>query len=383
MSIMAERHGTGGAAGKGPAAPLARQVPEPTYEGDFVLDEPLLLDCGRTMAGVTLHYAVYGRLNAARDNAVLVCHALSGSARVGDWWPELFAPGALLNLEDDCVLCVNLLGSCYGSTGPGSVDRETGEAYGADFPLVSIRDNVRAQGKLLDSLGIARLRLALGGSIGGMQALDWAIAHPHRVERAVIIAVAPLAAMGLALNHVQRQAIQQDPDWAGGHYLPQRPPRRGLALARQIAMLSYKAQPLLDERFGRNPNRNGEDPRGLDDLGGGLIGGRFDIAGYLDHQGERFIDRFDANAYLAILRTMDTWDPLHGCTSPMEAFGAIEARLTLVGISSDWLFPSDAVRQFAEAIRGAGVQAEYRQMTSDHGHDAFLAEQPELVKLLQ
>jgi len=263
------------------------------------------------------------------------------------------------------------------------VDRETGEAYGADFPLVSIRDNVRAQGKLLDSLGIARLRLALGGSIGGMQALDWAIAHPHRVERAVIIAVAPLAAMGLALNHVQRQAIQQDPDWAGGHYLPQRPPRRGLALARQIAMLSYKAQPLLDERFGRNPNRNGEDPRGLDDLGGGLIGGRFDIAGYLDHQGERFIDRFDANAYLAILRTMDTWDPLHGCTSPMEAFGAIEARLTLVGISSDWLFPSDAVRQFAEAIRGAGVQAEYRQMTSDHGHDAFLAEQPELVRLLQ
>jgi len=383
MSTMTEDRSSRGAEGKSLSAPLSRQVPEPTYEGDFVLDEPLLLDCGRTLAGTTLHYAVYGRLNAARDNAVLVCHALSGSARVGEWWPELFAPGALLNLDVDCVICVNLLGSCYGSTGPGSLDRETGEVYGADFPLVSIRDNVRAQGKLLDSLGIAKLRLVLGGSIGGMQALEWAIVHAHRVDAAVIIAVAPLAAMGLALNHVQRQAIQQDPDWGGGHYLPQRPPRRGLALARQIAMLSYKAPPLFDERFGRNPNRNGEDPRGLDDQGGGLIGGRFDIAGYLDHQGERFIDRFDANAYLAILRTMDTWDPLHGSATPGEAFGAIEAQLTFVGISSDWLFPPEAVRQFAYQIRAAGVQAEYRPMISDHGHDAFLAEQAELVKLLR
>jgi len=388
MSIVTEKPGaenrrTGGAAGKNSAALSAWPTPEPTYEGDFVLDEPLLLDCGRSLAGTTLHYAVYGRLNGARDNAVLVCHALSGSARVGEWWPELFAPGALLNLEVDCVICVNLLGSCYGSTGPGSVDRETGAVFGADFPLVSIRDNVRAQGKLLDSLGIARLRLVLGGSIGGMQALEWTIVHAGRVARAVIIAVAPLAAMGLALNHVQRQAIQQDPDWAGGHYLPQRPPRRGLGLARQIAMLSYKAQPLLDVRFGRNPNRNGEDPRGLDDQGGGLIGGRFDIAGYLDHQGERFIDRFDANAYLAISRTMDTWDPLHGRAKPVEAFGAIEARLTLVGISSDWLFPPEAVRQFADTIREAGVRAEYRLMTSDHGHDAFLAEEGELVRLLR
>jgi len=216
-----------------------------------------------------------------------------------------------------------------------------------------------------------------------MQALEWAIVNPERVERAAIIAVAPLSAMGLALNHLQRKAIQQDPDWAAGHYLPQRPPRRGLALARQIAMLSYKAAPLFDERFGRNPNRNGEDPRGLDDLGGGLIGGRFDIAGYLDHQGQRFIDRFDANAYLAILRTMDTWDPAHGYPSQAEAYRRIRACLTFVGISSDWLFPPDSVRQFAYTIRAAGVQADYREMTTDHGHDAFLAEQAELVRLLQ
>jgi homoserine O-acetyltransferase len=262
------------------------------------------------------------------------------------------------------------------------VDPETGNIYGPDFPLVSIRDNVRAQARLLDSLGIRRLRLVLGGSIGGMQALDWTIHDPQRVERALVVGVAPLTAMGLALNHLQRQAIQHDPEWAGGHYLTQRPPRRGLALARQIAMLSYKSAELFNERFGRNPNRNGEDPWGLDNQGGGLIGGRFDIAGYLDHQGERFIDRFDANSYLAILRTMDTWDPLRG-RSAEEAFGGIRARLSFVGISSDWLFPPQNVRDFAYTIRSAGVEADYREMTSAHGHDAFLAEQAELVRLLQ
>jgi homoserine O-acetyltransferase len=364
-------------------APPGSAVLSPTYEGDFVLDEHLLLECGRTLAGLTLHYAVYGRLNAARDNAVLVCHALTGSALVGSWWPEIFSPGAVLSLEHDFVICINMLGSCYGSTGPGTVDPETGKIYGPDFPLVSIRDNVRAQSKLLDSLGIRRLRLVLGGSIGGMQALDWTIHDPERVERALVVGVAPLTAMGLALNHLQRQAIQHDPEWAGGHYLPQRPPRRGLALARQIAMLSYKSTVLFDERFGRKPNRNGEDPWGLDNQGGGLIGGRFDIAGYLDHQGERFIERFDANSYLAILRTMDTWDPLHGHASAEEAFAPIRARISFVGISSDWLFPADSVCDFASAIRATGVHIDYRLMTSDHGHDAFLAEQTELVRLLQ
>ncbi|MGA2349949.1 MAG: homoserine O-acetyltransferase [Terracidiphilus sp.] len=378
MTESQTRAGTG-------VSPPAKSFLAPTYEGDFVLDEPLLLECGRALAGVTLHYAVYGRLNATKDNAVLVCHALTGSALVGSWWPEIFAPGAVLSLEHDFVICINMLGSCYGSTGPGSVDPETGKIYGSGFPLVSIRDNVRAQAKLLDSLGIRRLRLVLGGSIGGMQALDWAIHDPERVQRAVIIGVTPLSAMGLALNHLQRQAIQRDPEWAGGNYLPQRPPRQGLAFARQIAMLSYKSAELFDERFGRKPNRNGEDPWSVESQksGLGLIGGRFDIAGYLDHQGERFIDRFDANAYLAILRTMDTWDPLRGTSSPTEAFGGIRARLSFVGISSDWLFPPEAVRDFAYTIRAAGVTADYREMTSAHGHDAFLAEQTELVRLLQ
>ena len=377
MSVM-----TGGAAGPGPS-PARPSALEPMYEGDFVLDQHLMLESGRTLAQPTLHYAVYGKINAARDNAVLICHALSGSARVGDWWPEIFAPGAVLSLEHDFVICINLLGSCYGSTGPGSVDPETGLVYGPDFPLVSIRDNVRAQAQLLDSLGIRRLRLILGGSIGGMQALDWAMHEPARVERAAIIAVAPLSAMGLALNHLQRQAIQNDPDWDSGYYLPQRQPRQGLSLARQIGMLSYKSAALFDERFSRNPNRNGENPWSLDNQGGGLIGGRFDIAGYLDYQGDRFIERFDANSYLAITRTMDTWDPLNGHQSAQQAFGRIQARLTFVGISSDWLFPPDSVREFAQTIRSSGVSAEYREMTSSHGHDAFLAEQAELVRLLQ
>src|ERR1035441_4627162 len=369
-----------------PAASAGKtKVLDPTYEGDFVLSEHLSLECGCTLANPTLHYAVYGRLNAARGNAVLVCHALTGSALVGSWWPEIFAPGAVLSLEHDFVICINMLGSCYGSTGPGSVNPETGGIYGPDFPLVSIRDNVRAQAKLLDSLGIRRLRLVLGGSIGGMQALDWAIHDPQRVQRALIIGATPLSAMGLALNHLQRQAILRDPEWKGGRYRPQRPPRNGLAFARQIAMLSYKSSELFNERFGRKPNRSGEDPwdAGGQQGGLGLTGGRFDIAGYLEHQGERFIDRFDANSYLAILRTMDIWDPQRGCSSAAEAFGGIRARLSFVGISSDWLFPPQAVRDFAYTIRAAGVQADYREMTSAHGHDAFLAEQAELVRLLQ
>jgi homoserine O-acetyltransferase len=376
MSTMTEaRTGTG-------ITPQKKRFPEPTYEGDYVLDEPLLLECGRALAGVTLHYAVYGRLNATKDNAVLVCHALTGSALVGAWWPEIFAPGAVLSLDHDFVICINLLGSCYGSTGPGSVDPETGRVYGPDFPLISIRDNVCAQSKLLDSLGIRRLRLVLGGSLGGMQALDWAVYDPKRVQNAAVIGVAPLSAMGLALNHLQRQAIVHDPAWAGGRYLPQRPPRQGVSLARQIGMISYKSAELFGERYGRRPNRNGEDPLGLDNQGGGLIGGRFDIAGYLDYQGESFVDRFDANSYLAIMRTMDTWDPLRGHT-PEEAFGGIRARLRIVGISSDWLFPPQEVRDFAYIIRAAGVPVDYREMTSSHGHDAFLAEQTELVRLLQ
>ena len=388
-------------------------VPVPTYEGDFVVEGELLLECGRRLLAPVLHYAVYGRLSDARDNVVLVCHALSGSALAGEWWPGLFsvpkveetnagshrqAQGGLsaalrfaqddnsfggstgiVDLSRDCVVCVNLLGSCYGSTGPGSVSAESGAVYGPDFPVVSIRDNVRAQARLMDSLGIERIQLAIGGSIGGMQALEWAILFPERVKKAVVIGVAPLGAMGLALNHLQRQAIVGDPEWMGGRYLTQ--PRRGLALARGMAMLSYKSERLFAERFGRKPDRSGEDPWALDESGG-LVGGRFDVAGFLDYQGERFLERFDANSYLAILRTMDLWDPAHDYADRVEAFGRIQAELVFIGISSDWLFPAGDVLALAGEVRAAGVRAEYREMVTEHGHDAFLAEQGELVRLI-
>jgi len=372
----------------GPQAkrPVVAEPVAPTYEGDFVLSEPLQLECGRVLANPTLHYAVYGRLSARKENAVLVCHALSGSALVAQWWPELFAPGGIVDLSRECVVCVNLLGSCYGSTGPGSVDPETGRIYGPEFPLISIRDNVRAQARLLDSLDIPLLSHVLGGSIGGMQALEWAIEFPERVQRATVIGVAPLGALGLALNHLQRRAIQNDPECLGGSYLTHRQPRNGLSLARQIAMISYKSPELFAERFGRRPNRNGEDPWLLDPDGGGLgdvsTGGRFDIAGYLDHQGERFLERFDANAYLAILRTMDTWDPTRGYRGDAEAYGRIQALVKFIGISSDLLFPAGDVQRLAEAVAAGGCRAVYREMVSLHGHDAFLAEQAELISLL-
>ena len=367
------------------ASPPGSKIVEPTYEGDFVLDGSLPLECGGALICPTLHYAVYGRLNAARDNAVLVCHALSGSALVGSWWPEIFAPGAVLSLEHDFVICINMLGSCYGSTGPGSVNPETGESYGPDFPLVSVRDNVRAQARLLDSLGIRRLRLVLGGSIGGMQALDWTILHPDRVERALIVGVTPLSAMGLALNHLQRQAIQHDPEWAGGRYLPQRPPRRGLALARQIAMISYKSAPLFDERFGRNPNnRGGEDPWAADGkrrrpdrrtLRHRRLSGLSGPAVHRALRRQRLPGHPARHGYLGSVARIR----LAG-TRPSAASAPGSASSASAPIGS---FPPKTCAALPRASVQAGAHADYREMTSDHGHDAFLAEQAELVRLLQ
>lgn len=368
-----------------PPAP-ASSILTPSFEGDFVIDGVFPLEAGGALASPTLHYALYGKLNAARDNVVLVCHALSGSALVAEWWPQLFAPGGLLNLERDCVLGINILGSCYGSTGPSSVDPQTGRGYGPDFPLVGIRDIVRSQALLLDSLNITRLKLAIGASIGGMQALEWAILYPERVERIVSIGVAPLGAMGLGLNHLQRQAIELDPAWKGGNYALDAPPRKGLALARALAVCTYKSPDLFEERFARRPDRCGEDPWAAETPQGqvaGLNGGRFDIAGYLDHQGDKFNTRFDANSYLAITRAMDTFDPVRGHTSPAAAYSRIQATVTLVGISSDWLFPPADIRAMAEQISAAGVQCDYREQISSHGHDAFLAEPAELLRLLK
>jgi homoserine O-acetyltransferase len=355
----------------------------PSFEGDFSPGEAFSLEAGGVLQSPTLHYAIYGEPNAAADNVIFVAHALSGSARVADWWPRLFSDGGLFQAGDHCVIGINMLGSCYGSTGPASIDPVTGRPYGPNFPLVSIRDVVRLQVRLLDKLKIRRLKLVMGASIGGMQALEVAIQFPERVERVISIGAAPLRAMGLGLNHLQRRMIQLDPAWKGGNYSPNEPPREGLGLARALAVCTYKSAELFEHRFARKPDRSGEDPWASAHEGGGRLSGqRFDVAGYLDYQGERFVERFDANAYLAITRTMDTWDPARGYPSVEASFRRIQAEVMLVGISSDWLFPPDEITALALRMQEAGVRCEHRELISSHGHDAFLAEPDELARLL-
>jgi homoserine O-acetyltransferase/O-succinyltransferase len=352
---------------------------EPTVEADFLfaVDGPFKLESGESLQPVTLRYALYGELNQARDNAILVCHALSGSARVADWWPQLVGPGKLLDTRRYSVIGVNILGSCYGSTGPISAHPERpGEAYGKDFPQITIGDIVRAQARLLDHLDIERLQAVVGGSIGGMQALRWATDFPERVEKCIAIGAAPLSAMGLALNHLQRQAIMNDPAWCDGRYQIDKQPTNGLALARSIAMCSYKSAELFDERFARRPDRSGEDPHAS-------LKGRFDIAGYLDYQGLSFTSRFDANAYLAISKAMDTFDLARGFDSEDNALREISARLLLIGISSDWLFPANDILALSERARGLGVEATYKELVSSHGHDGFLADAELLAPIIR
>ncbi|MBY0227981.1 MAG: homoserine O-acetyltransferase, partial [Gemmataceae bacterium] len=255
----------------------------------------------------------------------------------------------------------NVLGSCYGSTGPRSINPATGKPWGGAFPVVSINDMVRAQASLMDHLGIGRMHAVVGGSIGGLQALAWASLFPDRAARCVVIGAAPLGAMGLALAHLQRQAIISDPAWRGGDYPHDDPPRAGLSLARQIAMCSYKSAALFAQRFGRQPNRTGEEPWRHH-------AHRFDVGGYLDHQGKAFLGRFDAGSYLAINRAMECFDITD------EQLARVTARTTLVGIGHDWLFPPEDVRLLADRMRRVGVEAVYEELETHHGHDGFLAD---------
>lgn len=353
-------------------------IPKPTIEADFTFatDQPFRLDCGMSLQPVTLRYTIYGELNRQRDNAILACHALSGSARVAEWWDGMFGPGMPFDPSRHCIIGVNILGSCYGSTGPRSLNLHTNRPYAGDFPVVSINDIVRSQSVLLDHLGVQRLHAVVGGSIGGLQALAWAIMHPERVERCVAIGAVPLSAMGLALSHLQRQAICNDPAFKNGFYEPESPPVAGLSVARGIAMLSYKSAQLFEDRCGRAPNRNGEKPAES-------LHARYDVSGYLDYQGETFVRRFDANSYLIISKAMDNFE-LGGNSEVEEAnLRRISARVLMVGISSDWLFPAADVIAMTNRMQAAGVNAQYVELESDHGHDAFLANVALLVPLVR
>ena len=331
------------------------------------------LECGRTLPEANLRYAMYGEPNQDCSNVTLVCHALSGSARVDQWWPDLL--DKLFDLESECIVCFNLIGSCYGSTSAASIDPETGRRYGGSFPQITVRDWVRSEKLALEELGIRHIRTAIGPSIGGMQAIQWAVEFPDWVDRIIAMGATQLSALGLGLNHIQREVVKLDPEWRGGNYYDDgEGPRAGLAQARALAMTTYKSAELFHARHGRKPDRKGQAPWVCES-------GRFDISGYLDYQGELFWKRFDANAYLCVTRAMDLFDPQrdwHG-----EAWERIRARVLLFGISSDVLFPEADVRALSQELRESGVDCTYVCVESSHGHDSFLAEPDKLENILK
>jgi homoserine O-acetyltransferase len=327
------------------------------------------LDCGASLDDVVQRVSVYGEPKTDGSNVVLVAHALTGSSRVADWWGGVVGEGLLLDPRRFAVVGINAIGSCYGSTGPASPS-PSGKPYGASFPVISVGDIVRAQAAALNALGIPRVRGVIGGSLGGMQALQWALDRPKDVDLAVAIGASDyFSAMGIALNAVAREAIRNDPHFAGGDYHAGDPPVRGLQLARKIAMLTYKSEALFAHRFARRPDRGGGDPYGN-------AADRFDVEGYLDHQGSIFSGRMDANAYLTLTRAMDLFDLSD------RLLGGASPEVVLVGITSDWLFPPTLVRAAAERFAAAGMRSTYMELTSDHGHDAFLAEPVALTELL-
>jgi len=346
---------------------------------------PFALELGGALDRLTLAYETYGTLNAARDNAVLLIHALTGDAHAAGrhapddgkpgWWDPLIGPGRPLDTDRYWVICINALGGCAGSTGPCSADPATGQPYGGRFPLVTVGDLVEAQRLLLDHLGVRRLAAVLGGSLGGMQALEWAVRYPGIVARAgVIAATGRLGPQGIALNEIGRRAIMLDPRWRGGDYAPGEGPSEGLALARMVGTVTYHSQESLSLRFGRRPaSRPTPYPP---------FGGTFDVEGYLHHQGAALVARFDAHSYLRQTRAMDLYDVADGRESERAALARVRARILALGIRSDWLFPPAEVRALAEGLAAAGAHATYRELDSPHGHDAFLKEWDLLAPVL-
>ncbi len=339
------------------------------------------------MQDVTLAYETWGELNTARDNAVLIVHALTGDSHAagepcdeykkGGWWEPVIGPGRPIDTDEYFVVCSNVLGGCSGSTGPASTDPDRAEPYATRFPIVTIRDIVRAQKRLLDALEVRKLALVTGGSIGGQQALEWAVEFPDFVDKAIPVAAnGALGPQGLGMSELGRRAIMADPDWQGGHYYGTgRSPDKGLSIARMAGMMTYQSAAGQWERFGR---RKAGRPSLYEEFGG-----RFEVESYLQYQGDDLVGRFDANSYLYLLRAMDLYDVALDYGSPEEAFGRIEAEVLFVGISSDWLFPADEVRETSEAARRGGADAHYTEIDTKSGHDAFLKDWPELKEAIQ
>lgn len=347
----------------------------------FGPDEPLKLEAGIDLAPFQIAYQTYGTLNEARSNAVLVCHALTGDQHVANthpvtgkpgWWEALIGPGQIVDTDRFFVICANVIGGCLGSTGPASTNPSTGRPYGLDLPVITIRDMVRAQAMLIDHLGIDRLFCVMGGSMGGMQVLEWAASHPERVFSALPIATgARHTSQNIAFHEVGRQAVMADPDWCGGRYLEEgRRPEKGLAVARMAAHITYLSEAALHRKFGRNLQDRERLTFGFD--------ADFQIESYLRHQGMTFVDRFDANSYLYMTRAMDYFDLAadHGGRLA-EAFRGTTTRFCLISFTSDWLFPTEESRRVVHALNAAGASVSFVEIETDKGHDAFLLDEPE------
>ena len=339
--------------------------------------EPLVLDSGATLAPITLAYETYGELSPARDNAILLLHALSGDAHAAGrhrpsdpkpgWWDAMVGPGRPFDTERYYVICSNVIGGCQGSTGPSSIDPATGRPYGARFPVITIADMVRAQARLIDLLGIETLLAVAGGSMGGFQALEWAIAYPHRVRGAILLASsARSSAQTVAWNAIGRRAIMSDPRWRGGDYYGDEPPIDGLAVARMIGHITYLSEPALEQKFGR-AFQEGAGP-------GFTLAPEFAIESYLEYKGASFNARFDANSYLYITKAMDYWDLPAQYGSLEAALARARARFLLLSFTSDWLYPTAESRTIADALRRLDRPVEHIELESIAGHDAFLVD---------
>jgi len=347
-------------------------------------DQELKLQSGATLGPITLAYETYGTLNADRSNVILICHALSGDAHVAGqhsvhdkkpgWWDEAVGPGKAFDTDRYFVLCSNVIGGCAGSTGPCSINPATGRPYGLGFPVVTVADMVEAQRWLLDYLEIPTLLSVTGGSMGGMQAVQWAVSYPDRVQSAIVLAsTARSSAQSIALNEVPRQAIYADPNWNRGEYYGKEAPNSGLAVARMIGHITYLSETSMRAKFGRRLQDR--------ERYGYEFGTEFQVESYLKYHGNRFTQRFDANSFLYITKALDYFDLSLGRPDLADAFTDVRAKFLVLSYSSDWLYPPEQSEELVRALLGSGVDATYVKIQSDYGHDAFLLEVERLGEL--
>jgi homoserine O-acetyltransferase len=358
-------------------------------EDDTVSLGAFEFECGESIPELEVAYETYGEFTG--ENAVLVCHALTGSAHVAGhsrqagtagqaraWWDDIVGPGKSIDTNEYFVVCANVPGSCYGTTGPASTNPETGEPYGTDFPAVTVTDWTEAQRLLLDELGIPHLHAVVGGSVGGMNVLEWAKRHPDHVERiAPIAAAARLDPQCLALDGIARRAITTDENWQGGEYYGDEPPSDGLAIARQLGHVMYLSKSSMDRKFGRRSAGRDAVRTFPTDPAAGFFPYR-DVESYLDYQAEKFVERFDANSYLYLTRAMDNYDLSAGFESDTDALAAFDGEALVMSFTEDWHFTTGQAEGLAESMREVGVDVAHHVVESDHGHDAFLVE-PENV----